>query len=233
MNPGHGARQGRRRGAAHWLWGFLPLALLLLALVLLGGAGARADVCASSSGPSDQVLARLPLLDPGGADPDGAIQSFTEGDPGAAAGHAIVATGGDDKARALRLSYRLDPGGRARAGVRIKLDRLDASAYDHLELKVRGDPGTGFARALEVGFQRPRPDRPDMIESGSSLVEGISDQWQDVRVPLNRMTGIGSWTGLDELVLAVDSAAHRGALRRDLRRRPRSDPDRSAGTIGV
>ncbi len=200
MRPGHGAWRRRRPGAAQWLPALVPFALLLLA-----GAGAQAAVCASGAGSPDQVLARLPLYDAGGADPDGAIQSFTEGDPGAAAGHAIVATGDANQARVLRLSYRLDPGGRARAGVRIKLDRLDASAYDHLELKVRGDPSTGFAHALEVGFQRPRPDRPDMIETGSSLVEGISDQWRDVRVPLNRMTGIDAWTGLDELVLAVDS----------------------------
>ncbi len=154
------------------------------------------------------MLARLPLYDAGRAGADGAtqkLQSFTEGDPGAAAGQSIVAAGPDGKAPALRLSYRLDPGRHARAGLRIKLDGLDASAYDHLELRVRGDPSAGFARTLEVGFQRPRPDRPDMIESGSSLVEGISDQWRDVRVPLNRMTGLGAWTGLDELVLAVDS----------------------------
>jgi hypothetical protein len=185
-------------------------ALLGSALLLLGGAQARADLCASGDAAPEQVLARLPLYDAGGAGSDGAIQSFTEGDPGAAAGHAIVASAGDDHPRALRLSYRLDPGQRARAGVRIKLDRLDASAYDHLELKVRGDPGAGFARALEVGFQRPRPDRPDMVETGSSVIDGISDQWRDVRLPLNRMAGIRAWTELDELVLAVDSRRTEG-----------------------
>jgi hypothetical protein len=151
------------------------------------------------------VLARLPLYDPGRAGADGGIRSFTEGDPGATAGHAIVAVEGDGQMPALRLAYRLDPGRRGRAGVRIKLDRLDASAYDHLELRVRGDPGAGAAHALEVGFQRPRPDRPNMVESGSSLVEGIGDHWRDVRVPLNRIAGIRAWTGLEEIVLAVDS----------------------------
>jgi hypothetical protein len=189
----------------------VPGLVVLLSLLLAGGADARAGVCASSEGPPDQVLARLPLYDAAGPDPDGAIQTFAEGDPGAAAGHAIVAAGRDRATPALRMSYRLGSGPRARAGLRIKLDRVDASAYDHLELKVRGDPGAGFARALEVGFQRPRPDRPDMVESGSSLIEGISDRWRDVRVPLNRMTGIRVWTGLDELVLAVD-ARHAEAL---------------------
>jgi len=198
MRHRRGARS-RPRAAARRLPAFVVLAVLAL-----GGTSAGAGVCPSPGGPPDRVLARLPLY-AAGAGADGVVQSFTEGDPGAVAGHAIVAAGPDDQARALRLSYRLDPGRRARAGVRIKLDRLDARAYDHLELRVRGDPSAGFARALEVGFQRPRPDHPDMIESGSLLIEGISDQWRDVRVPLNRMTGIGAWTGLDELVLAVDS----------------------------
>jgi hypothetical protein len=191
---------GRPRSGAARAW-----SALLSALLLLGAAEARAEVCAGGEGPLDQVLARLPLYDPGGGRTDGAIQSFTEGDPGASAGHTIVGADAGRPAAALRLSYRLDSGQRARAGVRIKLDRLDASAYDHLELKVRGEPGAGFARALEVGFQRPRPDRPDMVETGSSRVEGITDQWREVRVPLNRMTGIRAWTGLEQLVLSIDS----------------------------
>ena len=65
------------------------------------------------------------------------------------------------------------------------LDRLDASGFDHLEFRVRGEPAAGFAPALEVGFQRPRPGRPDMMENGSSRMAGIGDQWRELRVPLN------------------------------------------------
>ncbi len=209
MRDRHGAPGGWPAGAARRLAAAAACGLVLLGLLALGGAEVWAGACPSGDGPPDQVLARLSLYDAGRDGADGAgrnIVSFTEGDPGAAAGQAVVAAGPDDQAPALRLSYRLDAGRPARAGLRIKLDRLDASAYDHLELRVRGDPKVGFARALEVGFQRPRPDRPDVIESGTSLVEGISDQWREVRVPLNRMTGLGAWSGLDELVLAVDAA---------------------------
>ena len=89
--------------------------------------------------------------------------------------------------------------------MRIKLNGLDASAYDHLELRVKGDPSAGFAPAFQVGFERPSPGRPNMIESGSSVVTGVSDQWRDVQVPLTLMIGLGDRTGLDEFVLTFES----------------------------
>ncbi|HEX3210750.1 MAG TPA: hypothetical protein VHQ91_15280, partial [Geminicoccaceae bacterium] len=85
MSPGQRARRRWRAGPARGFAALLALALLLV------GADARAEVCASAGGPADQVLARLPLYDPGRVGADGGIRSFTEGDPGATAGHAIVA----------------------------------------------------------------------------------------------------------------------------------------------
>jgi hypothetical protein len=190
---------GARGGAFPWA------ALGALVLLVLGSADVSASSCPNRQSSPDQVQARLSLYDAERDGPDGAIQSFAEGDPGAAAEQTLVADGADAEARGLRVSYRLDPDRRARVGVRIKLDRLDASAYDHLELRVRGDPAAGFTRSFEVGFERPLPAHPGMIESGSSLVEEISDQWQDVRVPLSLMSGIHAWTGLDEFILTFDS----------------------------
>ena len=196
MTRGRGLSRGARPLLA-------VLAQLLLAI--FGSSGALAGPCSSHQGSPERVLARLPLLDAERGGTDDAIQNFTEGDPGALAEHAIVAAGADGKGRALRVTYRLDPGPRARAGVRIKLDGLNASAYDHLELRVRGDRSAGFAPSFQVGFERPSPGRPDMTESGSSVVTGVSDQWRDVQVPLSLMTGLHDWTGLDEFVLTFES----------------------------
>ena len=37
------------------------------------------------------------------------------------------------------------------------------------------------------------------------MVADISDRWRYVRVPLNLMTGIRTWTGLDEFVITFDA----------------------------
>ena len=165
----------------------------------------------SSDRPPAEVFGRHVLYDGERQPADAAIRNWTRGDPRAVAEHAVIADGLEEAGRVLRLSYRFAPDRRARAGVRASLDGLDASAYDHLEFRVRGEPGAGFARAFEVGFQRPRPGRPDMMENGSYVVTGVGDQWRQVRVPLNLMTGIGSWTGLSEFVIAIDSRRADGA----------------------
>ena len=190
-------RRGSRRRAAQLLG-----LLAQLAIVLLESGGALAGSCPASQDPSDRVLSRLALYD---LERDLAIRSWSRGDPGASAEYAFASAGPDEEARVLRLSYRLDPARRAQAGARIELNGLDASAYDHLEFRVRGDPAAGFARSFEVGFQRPHPDRPDMMEVGSYVVAEVSDRWRYVRVPLNLMTGIRTWTGLDEFVLTFDA----------------------------
>jgi hypothetical protein len=186
--------------------------LAALAVMVHADAGARAASCPAGAGPPERVLSRLPLYEAGREVP---IRSWSRGDPGASAEFAFAAAGPEEDARALRVSYRLDPAGRAQAGARIELNGLDASTYDHLEFRVRGDPAAGFARSFEIGFQRPRPDRPDMMENASYVVADVSDRWRYVRVPLNLMTGIRSWTGLDEFVLTFDarrSEAASGAI---------------------
>jgi hypothetical protein len=177
--------------------------LVVVALVALGSPAALADSCAGIE-PGAEVLAQHALYDSDRPSADAAIRNWTRGDPAAAAEHAFIAEG-PGAGRVLRVSYRFGPDRRARAGIRASLGGLDASSFDHLQFRVRGEPAAGFADSFEVGFQRPRPGRPDMVENGSYVVAGVGEQWRLVRVPLNLMTGIGNWTGLNEFVIAIDS----------------------------
>ena len=90
-------------------------------------------------------------------------------------------------------------------GVRIGLDAIDATDYDHLRFRIRGDGTLGHADALKVEFRRPQPPLPGLYEKGSFLVTGIRDGWREVTVPLDRMTGITEWTRIDGLVLLLQS----------------------------
>jgi hypothetical protein len=108
MRLGHPA--GRRPGAARGWAALLPLALLLV------GADARAEVCASAGGPSDQVLGRLPLYDPGGA-----LDDRYDG-----GGYS----GGTLERPALQRLIRDVEAGRVDTGVCYKIDRLSRSLTD-------------------------------------------------------------------------------------------------------
>jgi hypothetical protein len=193
----------RRRHAWPYSNGCRSL-LVLLALVGFASSGALAASCGGEQ-PAADVVERLALYDSKQQPPGATIRNWTHGDPDTVAEHAFIPEGPDAADRVLRVSYRFGHDRRARAGVRASLGGLDASNFDHLQFWVRGEPGARFARSFEVGFQRPRPDRPDMMEIGSYVVAGVGEEWREVRVPLNLMTGIGSWTGLNEFVIAIDS----------------------------
>lgn len=109
-----------------------------------------------------------------------------------------------DSHRALYLQYRFDPGATEAIGWQLSLPDLDASAYDHLELWIRGDAQAGFAEALKLEFKQPLTDGPlGLLRQGSTVIEGVTDDWRRFQVPLRWMTGIDDWTHLRQLALVL------------------------------
>ncbi|MCG6870647.1 MAG: DUF3131 domain-containing protein [Gammaproteobacteria bacterium] len=107
--------------------------------------------------------------------------------------------------QALHFGYALgeEGGTTSTVGLQLDLNGLDASDYDHLELRVRGDVSAGFAEAFKVQFLRPSNLAPKMKESGSYVITGIDGGWQRIRIPLNIMNGIRDWTRLKHFVVAL------------------------------
>ena len=220
----------RRRGGGPGGAFYLAM-LVVLVLVVHGSTVVWASSCPNRQSSPDQVQARLSLYDADRDGQDGGIQSFAEGDPGATAEEALVADGADQQARGLRVSYRLDPGRRARVGVRIKLDRLDASAYDHLELRVQGRSGGGFCALVRGGF-RAAASEP----SGHDRERQLSD-----RGGQRSVAGRPGAAKPDEWNSRLDGsrgvhpdvrfAPNRCGRRRDLPGQRRPDPDGALGTL--
>jgi hypothetical protein len=113
----------------------------------------------------------------------------------------------------MHLRYAFESTTPAQVSLRIDLGDLDASGYDHVELWIKGD-ADGFSPALKIGFRRPKPDLPRLMQDGTAVVTGISDRWQRIVVPLNRMAGISEWKHLRSFFVALESrragAAQRG-----------------------
>lgn len=114
--------------------------------------------------------------------------------------------------RCLRLAYAFDSPTAEKVSFAIALGDLDASAYDHLEIWIRGDEEAGFSPALRIGLRRPKPGKRGLVEDGTALVEGLGHEWRRLLVPLNRMSGIRDWTHLRALFVSLE-ARRAGAAR--------------------
>ena len=115
----------------------------------------------------------------------------------------------------MRIEYQFGVENPMQASFAIDLGDLDASAYDHVELWIKGDAESGYSRAVKIGFRRPKADRPPLMQDGTAIITGISGKWQRIVVPLNRMAGIEEWKHLHTFFVALESrragAARRGA----------------------
>ncbi len=185
----------------------LPVIRSLSAALILALVG-----CASHlpSDGSDSASRRLVLHD--FDDPviinklGGKTVPWKSGPAGTTAEIGFVPSGGTDGGGgALRIAYTFDPCCPSTAGARTFLNGLDASKFDHMEFRVRGDPEAGFPTALEAGFLRPEGRRQGMLQSGSIVVGDLTGDWRRVTVPLNAMSGIDTWTDLQEFRVTLDS----------------------------
>ncbi len=90
---------------------------------------------------------------------------------------------------------------RSKAGFWITLGNLDLTAYNVLQIELRGDPERGYARAIRIELKEPNPRRPSEMIRASWKVEGISSEWKTFDVPLSRMNGITDWRDVREFVM--------------------------------
>ena len=108
----------------------------------------------------------------------------------------------------LKLEYGVDSPKKAENGLWTHLRSFDALAYDHVEFWVKGDAQKGYTTTFNIEFKKfenfpgdePGTTRTDSIK-GSYVVTGVTDQWQKIYVPLNKMNGILNWKDIREFVI--------------------------------
>lgn len=124
--------------------------------------------------------------------------------PSGRIGYRLTPDGRTDDGQALYLQYRFNPGATEALGWQLSLPDLDASAYDHLELWIRGDAHARFAESLRLEFKQPLAGGPPgLLRQGSTLIEGITSDWQRFQVPLRSMNGIADWTHLRQFSVVL------------------------------
>src|SRR6266511_1296813 len=105
----------------------------------------------------------------------------------------------------MRIEYEFAGENSMQASFAIDLGDLDASAYDHVDLWIKGDEQIGYSRALKIGFRRPKPGLPRLMQDGTAVITEITGRWPRIVVPLNRMAGIEEWKHIRAFFVTLES----------------------------
>jgi hypothetical protein len=102
------------------------------------------------------------------------------------------------KGYALRLIYSVASKNPAFGGLWMRLPNLDASRFNALAFRVRGDAGMGYTKKFKVQL------KDALDQSSRKYVNNVTDQWQDVVLPLSSFEGIANPSKLKELVVVFE-----------------------------
>ncbi len=97
----------------------------------------------------------------------------------------------------LRLDYDVDSPNPAYNGFWMKLQGIDLTTYKNLSLYVKGDSSRGYTTQIKLELKNGK-------EVGRYLLKGITDQWQQVTVPLKDFVGLTEPKGMTEFVVVFD-----------------------------
>lgn len=97
----------------------------------------------------------------------------------------------------VRLDYDVESPNPAYNGFWMKLGNLDASKYKNLVMYVKGDGEKGFTQKFKVELKSSQG-------SGTYLVDGVTDNWQKIVMPLEKFAGLGDRSALTEMVIVFD-----------------------------
>lgn len=105
---------------------------------------------------------------------------------------------GDKLGYSIRLDYDVDSPNPAYNGFWMKLNNLDATAYDTVNFYVKGSAEAGFTKRLKIEL------KDSTMKPSPFIIAGLSDQWQKFSIPFEKFRRVKSWDGLTEFVVVFD-----------------------------
>jgi len=100
--------------------------------------------------------------------------------------------------KALRLDYDVDSWKQAKGEFWIDLGGSNFSAFDTLNLWLRGDRQKGFTKNVTVRF------KDGNNQTAPYIVTGIKDYWKEFQIPFKRFSRIRDWSAMKEFGLIFD-----------------------------
>ncbi len=102
---------------------------------------------------------------------------------------------GNVSGKSLRIDYDVDSENPAYNGVRTDLNQFDATNYKTLNFYMKGDAAAGFTKTLKIELigknGQPSP----------YMVNGITENWQKITIPLSEFLLIKDWSTLQKFVV--------------------------------
>lgn len=105
---------------------------------------------------------------------------------------------GDKLGYSIRLDYDVDSPNPAYNGFWMKLNDLDATAYNSVNFYIKGDVKAGFTKRIKIELkdssQQPSP----------YILSGVTEEWQKISIPFEKFRRIKNWDALSEFVVVFD-----------------------------
>jgi hypothetical protein len=99
---------------------------------------------------------------------------------------------------AMKLDYSVESKNPAYNGFWMFLQNFDASKYDNVAMRVKGDGKLGYTTVFKVELKNASK------QIGRYYVTSVTDSWQDIVIPLKDFKGITDYSNLTELVIVFE-----------------------------
>jgi hypothetical protein len=96
------------------------------------------------------------------------------------------------------LDYDVDSPNPAYNGFWMKLNRLDAAAYNTVSFFIRGSSEKGFTKRVKIEL-KDTSNKPSQF-----ILAGVTSEWQKFSIPFEKFRQISNWNALNEFVVVFD-----------------------------
>lgn len=103
-----------------------------------------------------------------------------------------------DTGFAMKLDYSVDSKNPAYNGFWMSLNGIDASKYKNLTFWVKGDAKIGYTTVFKVELKNAAK------QVGRYYVTNVTDQWQEVIIPLTEFKGLSDLSNMSEFVIVFE-----------------------------
>ncbi|MDP2929308.1 MAG: CIA30 family protein [Candidatus Omnitrophota bacterium] len=103
-----------------------------------------------------------------------------------------------DAGFAMKLEYSVDSKNPAYNGFWMSLPNIDVSGYDNLAFWVKGDAKVGYTTVFKIELKNAGK------QVGRYYATNVTDQWQEVVIPLSEFKGLTDTSNLTEFVIVFE-----------------------------